>query len=221
MAHRRAKARRYPFSGEIHHRQGSQHDYCHGAHRRHSHRPNFYEHARHHLSTFQRLLKFRLTFRPLLPCGGRSGGAEATDYQFAKLPMEIIKWIVTSSSDPSKNSLMVKGVLGMGAAYCFSSCLCCAASTSSASRSTATCYRASWIRSPISCTWRFPLWALSRSYGVLAGRSGSISEVPIKRYLRNYPRPKTPRQTLKKPLGREFGGFVVGFINCRLHRFET
>ena len=31
--------------------------------------------------------------------------------------MEFIKWIVTSSSDPTKYSLIVKGALSMGAAY--------------------------------------------------------------------------------------------------------
>ena len=31
--------------------------------------------------------------------------------------MEIIKWIVTSSADPTRYSVMVKGALGMGAAW--------------------------------------------------------------------------------------------------------
>ena len=31
--------------------------------------------------------------------------------------MELIKWALTSSADPSKYSLMVKGALGIGAAY--------------------------------------------------------------------------------------------------------
>jgi hypothetical protein len=31
--------------------------------------------------------------------------------------MEIIKWLVTSSSDPQKYSLMLKGALSMGVAY--------------------------------------------------------------------------------------------------------
>lgn len=31
--------------------------------------------------------------------------------------MEIFKWLVTSSADPSKYSAMVKGALGLGVAY--------------------------------------------------------------------------------------------------------
>jgi hypothetical protein len=31
--------------------------------------------------------------------------------------MEILKWLVTSSADPSEYSLMVKGALSLGAAY--------------------------------------------------------------------------------------------------------
>lgn len=31
--------------------------------------------------------------------------------------MEIIKWLVTSSADPTKYSAMVKGTLGLGVAY--------------------------------------------------------------------------------------------------------
>jgi hypothetical protein len=31
--------------------------------------------------------------------------------------MQFIKWLVTSSADPSRYSLMVKGALGMGVAY--------------------------------------------------------------------------------------------------------